>query len=149
MILIAFRHGLRVSELCGLQWSDVEFETATLHVRRAKGGDSATHPLLGEEMRALRALKREGKSPFVFVSERGAPFTTAGFASLVERAGTEAEIGFKVHPHMLRHSTGFALANIGTDTRTLQAYLGHRSIQSTVRYTALAPGRFKNIWRKA
>jgi integrase len=149
MIRIAFRHGLRVSELCALQWSDVEFETATLHVRRAKGGDSATHPLLGEEMRALRALKREAKSPFVFVSERGAPFTTAGFASLVQRAGTEADIGFKVHPHMLRHSTGYALANIGTDTRTLQAYLGHRSIQSTVRYTALAPGRFKNIWRKA
>jgi integrase len=149
MILIAFRHGLRVSELCSLQWSDVEFETATLHVRRAKGGDSATHPLLGDETRALRALKREARSPFVFVSERGAPFTTAGFASLVERAGTKAEIGFKVHPHMLRHSTGYALANKGTDTRTLQAYLGHRSIQSTVRYTALAPGRFKNIWRKA
>src|SRR5271157_2018201 len=98
MILIAFRHGLRVSELCGLQWSDVEFETATLHVRRANGGDSATHPLLGDEMRALRALKREARSPFVFVSERGAPFTTAGFASLVERAGAAAEIGFKVHP---------------------------------------------------
>ena len=97
----------------------------------------------------MRALKREARSPFVFVSERGAPFTTAGFASLVERAGTEAEIGFKVHPHMLRHSTGYALANKGTDTRTLQAYLGHRSIQSTVRYTALAPGRFKNLWRKA
>ena len=147
MILIAFRHGLRASELCGLQWSDVEFETATLHLRRAKGGTTATHPLLGDELRALRALRREAKSPFIFVSERNAPFTVSGFAKLVERAGVEAKLPFKAHPHMLRHATGYALANRGTDTRTLQAYLGHRSIQSTVRYTELAPGRFKNIWR--
>ena len=147
MILIAFRHGLRASELCGLQWSDVEFETGTLHLRRAKGGTTATHPLLGDELRALRSLKRDAKSPFIFVSERGAPFTVSGFAKLVERAGIEAKLPFKTHPHMLRHATGYALANRGTDTRTLQAYLGHRSIQSTVRYTELAPGRFKNIWR--
>ena len=146
IILIAFRHGLRASELCSLQWSDVEFESATLHLRRAKGGMTSTHPLLGDELRALRALKREAESPFMFVSERGAPFTTAGFAKLIERAGVEAKLPFKVHPHMLRHSTGYALANKGTDTRTLQAYLGHRSIQSTVRYTELAPGRFKNLW---
>jgi integrase len=104
-------------------------------------------PRLGDELRALRALKREVKSPFIFVSERGAPFSTSGFAKLVERAGIEAKMPFKVHPHMLRHSTGYALANKGIDTRTLQAYLGHRSIQSTVRYTELAPGRFKNLWR--
>ena len=121
MILIAFRHGLRASELCGLQWSDVEFETGTLHLRRAKGGTTATHPLLGDELRALRSLKRDAKSPFIFVSERGAPFTVSGFAKLVERAGIEAELPFKVHPHMLRHATGYALANRGTDTRTLQA----------------------------
>ena len=147
MILIAFRHGLRASELCGLQWSDVEFETGTLHLRRAKGGTTATHPLLGDELRALRSLKRDAKSPFIFVSERGAPFTVSGFAKLIERAGIAAKLPFKAHPHMLRHATGYALANRGTDTRTLQAYLGHRSIQSTVRYTELAPGRFKNIWR--
>jgi type 1 fimbriae regulatory protein FimB/type 1 fimbriae regulatory protein FimE len=147
MILIAFRHGLRASELCGLQWSDVEFETGTLHLRRTKGGTTATHPLLGDELRALRSLKRDAKSPFIFVSERGAPFTVSGFAKLVERAGIEAKLPFKTHPHMLRHATGYALANRGTDTRTLQGYLGHRSIQSTVRYTELAPGRFKNIWR--
>jgi integrase len=147
MLLVAFRHGLRASELCGLQWSDVEFEAATLHLRRAKGGSVTTHPLLGDELRALRALKREAKSPFIFVSERGAPFSTAGLAKLIERAGIEAKLPFKCHPHMLRHSTGYALANKGTDTRTLQAYLGHRSIQSTVRYTELAPGRFKNLWR--
>ena len=146
MILIAFRHGLRASELCGLQWSDVEFESGTLHLRRVKGGATSTHPLLGNELRALRVLKREAKSPFIFVSERGAPFSVSGLAKLIERAGVEAEMPFKIHAHMLRHTTGYVLANKGTDTRTLQAYLGHRSIQSTVRYTELAPGRFKNLW---
>lgn len=147
MILIAFRHGLRASELCTLQWSDVEFESATLYLRRAKGGATATHPLLGDELRALRALKREASSPFIFVSERGAPFSVSGLAKLIERAGVEAKIPFPIHAHMLRHATGFVLANKGTDTRTLQSYLGHRSIQSTVRYTELAPDRFKNLWR--
>ena len=92
-------------------------------------------------------MKREAKSSFILVSERGAPFTVAGLAKLIERAGNAAKIGFKVHPHMLRHTCGFVLANRSVDTRTLQAYLGHRSIQSTVRYTELAPGRFKNLWR--
>jgi integrase len=147
IILICFRHGLRASELCELQWSDVEFETATLHLRRAKNGAAATHPILGDELRALRALKRENNSPFIFVTERGAPFSVAGLQKLVERAGIAADMPFKVHPHMLRHATGYVLANRGTDTRTLQSYLGHRSIQSTVRYRELAPGRFKNIWR--
>ncbi|MFZ1191941.1 MAG: tyrosine-type recombinase/integrase [Pseudolabrys sp.] len=147
MLLMAFRHGLRASELCELQWSDVEFTSGTLHLRRAKGGQTSTHPLLGDEMRALRALKRDAKSNFIFVSERGAPFTVSGLQKMVERTGIEAKMPFKVHPHMLRHATGYALANKGADTRTLQAYLGHRSIQSTVRYTELAPGRFKNLWR--
>jgi len=146
LILIAFRHGLRASELTGLQWSDVEFESGTLHLRRAKKGQTNTHPLLGDELRALRALKREADSPFVFVTERGAPFSVSGFAKLIERTGIEAKLPFKIHPHMLRHACGYALANRGTDTRTLQAYLGHRSIQSTVRYTELAPGRFKHLW---
>jgi site-specific recombinase XerD len=103
--------------------------------------------LLGDELRALRVLKREAKSPFVFVSERGAPFSTPGWAKLIARAGVAAKMPFPLHSHMLRHACGFVLANRGTDTRTLQAYLGHRSIQSTVRYTELAPGRFKNLWR--
>ncbi len=130
----------------GLQWSDVEFETGNLHLRRAKGGITTTHQLPGDELRALRALKRDAKSPFVFVSERGAPFSTASFAKLVERAGIKAGMPFKCHPHQLRHATGFALANRGVDTRTLQELLGHRSIQSTVRYGELAPGRFRNLW---
>jgi site-specific recombinase XerD len=113
----------------------------------AKGGQTSTHPLLGDELRVLRTLKRDANSPFIFVSERGSPFTVSGLQKMIERVGIEAKMPFKVHPHMLRHATGYVLANKGTDTRTLQGYLGHRSIQSTVRYTELAPGRFKNLWR--
>ena len=150
MILVAYRHGLRVSELVDLRWDQVDFRTATLHVRRAKQGTPSTHPIVGDELRALRRLQREQdpKSPFVFTSERGAPFSSAGFARMIERAGVEAKFGFKPHPHMLRHACGYALANRGHDTRALQAYLGHKNIQHTVRYTELSPTRFKNFWRE-
>jgi site-specific recombinase XerD len=149
MLLVAYRHGLRASELVDLRWDQVHFNQGTLAVRRVKGGTSATHPLSGEELRALRRLQREQdpKSPFVFVSERQAPFSVAGFGRLIERCGIAAGFGFKAHPHMLRHACGYALANKGVDTRTLQAYLGHKNIQHTVRYTELAPTRFKDIWR--
>jgi site-specific recombinase XerD len=148
MILIAFRHGLRASELVGLRWEQVDYHRAVLHVRRVKGGTPSVHPLSGVELRALRRLQRESAaSPFVFVSERGTPFTTAGFARMVERAGVAAGLGLKLHPHMLRHACGFALANAGHDTRSLQAYLGHSNIQHTVRYTELAPDRFKHFWK--
>jgi integrase len=149
MILMGYRHGFRSSELVDLRWDQIDFDRATLAVRRVKRGSPSTHPLQGDEMRALRKLQRdqEPKSPFVFTSERGSPFTPAGFARLVERAGAAAELGFKAHPHMLRHACGFALANRGHDTRALQAYLGHRNIQQTVRYTELSPDRFKDFWR--
>jgi site-specific recombinase XerD len=99
-------------------------------------------------MRALRKLQRESlASSFLFVSERGSPFSTAGFAKMIERAGNGAGLDFKAHPHMLRRACGFALANAGHDTRALRAYLGHRNIQHTVRYTELAPTRFKAFWR--
>ena len=125
MILVGYRHGLRVSELVDLRWDQVDFGTATLHVRRVKQGSPSTHPILGDELRALRRLQREQepKSPFVFTSERGAPFTTAGFARMVERAGTAARLGFKAHPHMLRHACGYALANKGHDTRRFRRTL--------------------------
>jgi site-specific recombinase XerD len=87
------------------------------------------------------------RSPFVFLSERGAPFSVAGFQKMIARAGEAAGFEFQVHPHMLRHACGFALANAGQDTRALQAYLGHRSIQHTVRYTELSPDRFKRFWK--
>jgi type 1 fimbriae regulatory protein FimB/type 1 fimbriae regulatory protein FimE len=148
MILLAYRHGLRACELVDLEWSQVDFKAAVLHVRRAKKGTPATHPLRGDEMRALRKLQRESAaSSFVFVSERSSPFSTAGFAKMIERVGAAAGLDFKAHPHMLRHACGFALANAGHDTRALQAYLGHRNIQHTVRYTELAPNRFKDFWR--
>jgi len=149
MILVAYRHGLRASELTDLRWDQVDFRTATLLVRRVKQGSPSTHPIIGDELRWLRRLQRdqEPKSPFVFTSERGSPFTTAGFARMVERAGAEAKLRFKAHPHMLRHACGFALAAKGHDTRALQAYLGHKNIQHTVRYTELSPIRFKNFWR--
>jgi integrase len=149
MVLIAFRHGLRASELVDLHWDQVDLEHALFHVRRVKQGSPATHPLTGKELRALRRLQREQelKSPFVFTSERGTPFTKRGFQATVERAGKAAGFDMKIHPHMLRHACGFKLANNGVDTRTIQAYLGHKSIQHTVRYTELAPTRFKSLFR--
>jgi integrase len=149
MILIAFRHGLRAVEVCDLRWDQVDFDGAVLHVRRVKNGTPSTHPMLGDEMRALRRLQRESvrPSPFVFISERGAPFTTAGFGRLIERAAASAGLQLKAHPHMLRHACGYALANRGHDTRAIQGWLGHRSITSTAVYTALAPNRFKDFWR--
>jgi type 1 fimbriae regulatory protein FimB/type 1 fimbriae regulatory protein FimE len=149
MILVAFRHGLRAAELCDLRWDQVEFGAAVLHVRRVKNGTASTHPLRGDELRALRRLQRESEtSPFIFVSERGTPFTTAGFARMIERAAETAGLTLKAHPHMLRHACGYALANKGHDTRAIQAWLGHRSITSTAIYTALAPNRFKEFWRE-
>jgi site-specific recombinase XerD len=80
------------------------------------------------------------------LSERGSPFAAAGFAKLVERAGKAAGFTFGVHPHMLRHACGYKLANDGVDTRSLQAYLGHKNIPHTVRYTELSPTRSKDFW---
>jgi integrase len=111
MVLVAYRHGLRVSELVDLRWEQVDFRTASLHVRRVKQGTPSTHPIVGDELRALRRLQRdqEPKSPFVFTSERGTPFTTAGFARMIDRAATRAKLAIKPHPHMLRHACGYAL----------------------------------------
>jgi type 1 fimbriae regulatory protein FimB/type 1 fimbriae regulatory protein FimE len=149
MVLLAYRHGLRPVELVTLRWDAIDFGHGQIHVSRAKNGSPSVHPLGSVELRALRRLKRdqEPPSPFVFTSERGAPFTTAGWRKMVARLGMAAKLGFVTHPHMLRHACGFKLANQGTDTRTLQAYLGHRNIQHTVRYTELSPTRFKNLWR--
>ena len=148
MLLVAFRHGLRASELCGLEWSQVDFTSATLHVRRVKNGKPATHPIRGDEMRALRKLQREApKSVYVFVNERGTPFSPDGFNWLVKRAGQKARLPFQTHAHMLRHSAGYKLAGDGHDTRAIQDYLGHRNISNTVRYTELSPTRFKDFWR--
>lgn len=147
MILVAFRHGLRVSELLALRWDQVDLKQGLLHVRRRKNGIPSTHPLGGAELRALRKLTREQlESPYVFVSQNKAPMTASTFRKIVARAGEVARLGMPIHPHMLRHSTGFKLANDGQDTRAIQHYLGHKNIQHTVSYTQLAPDRFKEFW---
>jgi len=147
LILIAFRHGLRVSELVALRWDMVDLKQGLLHVNRLKNGTASTHPIRGPEIRALRRLQRDDSdSPYLFVTERGGPLTTATVRKIVARAGKAAKIGLAVHPHMLRHACGYKLANDGHDTRAIQHYLGHRNIQHTVRYTELSAGRFNDFW---
>ena len=144
-ILLAYRHGLRAQEICSLRWSQIDHRNGRLHVNRAKGGIESVHPLHGPELRALRLLQQG--SPYVFVTEAGTPVTPAWFLRMVQRTGVAAKLPFQVHPHMLRHSTGYKLANDGQDTRSLAHYLGHRNLQSTARYTALAPDRFAKFWK--
>lgn len=147
MILLAYRHGLRVSELIALRWDQVDLKQGLLHVNRKKQGVPSTHPLRGPELRALRKLAKDyPETIYVFVSERKGPMTDSTFRKIVARAGDKAALGFPVHPHMLRHSTGFKLANDGQDTRAIQHYLGHKNIQHTVKYTQLAADRFKDFW---
>jgi integrase len=150
LILIAFRHGLRASEICDLEWSQIEFgRAASLHVRRVKNGKPSVHPLRGDEIRALRELERQfPDSGYLFVTERGGPFTADAVNKQFKRIGARAGLEFPVHAHMLRHGCGYALANAGHDTRAIQDWLGHRSIQHTVRYTELSPTRFKDFWRE-
>jgi integrase len=147
MVLIGYRHALRASEICDLEWSQVDFKRAELHVRRVKNGKAATHPIRGDELRELRKLRRESTGSFVFTTERGGPFTTDSFNWLVKRAGKKAKLAFQVHAHMLRHSAGYKLAGDGHDSRSIQDYLGHRDIRHTVRYTELTPTRFRDFWR--
>jgi type 1 fimbriae regulatory protein FimE len=148
LILIAFRHALRVSELVSLRWDQVDLKQGLLYVNRAKNGSPSTHPLRGPEIRALRRLQRDyPETPYVFVTERKGPLTTSSVRKMITRAGEKAELGFPVHPHMLRHACGFYLANEGHDTRAIQHYMGHKNIQHTVRYTELAADRFNGFWR--
>ena len=149
MLLVQMRHGLRVSELIDLRWDQIDFGSATIHIRRLKGGTPATHPIMGDELRALRKLLREQtpSSVFVFTSERGGPFTRFAINRMMDRLRERTGLEIKAHPHMLRHTCGFTLANKGHDTRALQGYLGHKNIQHTVRYTELASDRFKDFWR--
>jgi type 1 fimbriae regulatory protein FimB/type 1 fimbriae regulatory protein FimE len=144
-IRMTARHGFRVSELCELRWDQIDLSAGLIHIARKKNGVPSTHPLKGEEIRALRQLRRDWpEGRYVFMTERGSPFTRSAFAKMVERAGTAAGFDFPVHFHMLRHACGYYYANRGEDTRSLQLWLGHRSIQHTVRYTELSADRFKD-----
>ena len=148
LILIMFRHGLRVGEVTALRWEQVDLKKGHLHVNRLKNGLPSTHPIRGIELRAFRQLQRDyPESPYVFISERQTPLTARSVHHIIARAGEQAKLPFTVHPHMLRHSTGFYLANHGHDTRAIQSYLGHANIKNTVIYTEIAPNRFKDFWR--
>jgi type 1 fimbriae regulatory protein FimB/type 1 fimbriae regulatory protein FimE len=148
MILMAYRHGLRVSELVALQWGQVDLDAGRLQVVRRKGSDDSVQPLSGVELRALRKIRRDQEAGLrhVFVSERGAPFTANGFFKTLSRAAAAIGMG-DVHPHLLRHGTGFKLVNDGVDTRTLAAYLGHRNMANTARYTKMNAKRFDGFWQ--
>ena len=152
LMLLAYRHGLRVSELIDIRLKDTDLDTGRIYIRRIKGSLSTHQPIEGDELRAIRAwlkLREEypnSSSSYLFLSERG-PLTRQAINYLVKRAGVKAKLPFSVNPHMLRHSTGYYLANKGYDTRLIQDYLGHKNITHTVKYTRTASSRFENLWR--
>jgi type 1 fimbriae regulatory protein FimB len=146
---VMFWHGLRVSEVCNLRQSDLDFKSGQIFVRRIKGGLSTHQPMLGAELRSLkRYLKERTNSalPWVFITERGEQFTRFGVNYLLRAISERSSLPFHVHPHMLRHGCGYALANRGRDTRLIQDYLGHRDIKHTARYTRTASVRFEKVW---
>jgi type 1 fimbriae regulatory protein FimB len=152
LLLLMFRHGLRVSEACRLKLHQVDTESKILHVSRLKGGLSTTHPLRGDELRAIKAwlierarMKPTGKA--FFVSEQRQPLHRSTVNLALRKYSAAASLPLLAHPHMLRHACGFALADQGADTRLIQDYLGHRNIQYTVKYTATNPARFEKLWR--
>lgn len=152
LILLIYRHGLRVSEACGLKLDQVDSESRVIHVRRLKGSLSTTQPLRSAELRAIAAWLKERarmapSCKSFFVSERRKPMHRSTVNLLVEKYTVAAGLSIHAHPHMLRHACGFALADQGADTRLIQDYLGHRNIQHTVRYTATNPARFERLWR--
>lgn len=152
LLLLMFRHGLRVSEACGLTLAQVDTEGRVLHVSRLKKGLSTTHPLRMDEIRAVKAwltarAKMQPETDAFFVSERRSPLNRKTAWLAIRTCGERAGLPLPAHPHMLRHACGFALADQGADTRLIQDYLGHRNIQHTVIYTATNPARFERLWR--
>jgi type 1 fimbriae regulatory protein FimB/type 1 fimbriae regulatory protein FimE len=146
MILVMYRHALRVGELVDLCWDQMDLNRGRMHVNRLKNGDASVHYLEGDEIRALRKLRRDyQETDFVFESERQGPLTANAVHKMVARAGVEAKLELSVHPHMLRHGKGYQLASEGIDTRAIQAYMGHKNIQHTVLYTQLNPKRFRGF----
>lgn len=147
LVWMMFQHGLRVSEIVNITWDQINFKTGMLHVNRLKGSIDGVHPITGKVMRLLRKLeKQKNKQRYVFISERKAVMDHQAVYRMLRRMEKEAELGFPLHPHMLRHSCGYYLANKGTDTRTIQQYMGHAHIANTVRYTHLDSRRFNGLF---
>ena len=149
ILLMMYRHGLRVSEVISIKFSDVDLQQARLWVRRLKNGLSVEQPLAGDELRAIkRYLKiRNSALPWLFLSERRQPMTRQSVNYITRTAGQRANLSTPVNPHMLRHSCGFYLANKGYDLRLIQDYLGHRDPKHTAHYTRVASHRFENLWK--
>jgi len=148
LMLLMARHGLRVTEAIDLRSDQIDFSKGHLHVRRLKGGIHSVHPIQGDELRALRELKRlqQPQSAFVFTSERGGPMTRSNVSKMVESAGHRTGL-LHCHPHQLRHTCGHLLADAGHDTRRLQLWLGHSDIKHTAHYSELSARPFRDFWR--
>jgi integrase len=148
LLTLIYRHGLRVSEAVDLRWTDFDLDAPKarpFHVRRLKGSKDAVHTLEPDTARLLKRMKADVDGPYVFRSERGGPMSVDVVQVICARAGREAGLRFKVHPHMLRHACGFFLAEEGTDTRLIQDYLGHKDIKNTVIYTETSQRRLATV----